>query len=274
MMAGVIDSIHLDHVAVAMEDRTLGWPRYVRDLPGDWLGGGGTAGFWSEQVQYANGMKVELLHPDQVEQNDFLRRFLDRNGPGPHHLTFKVADIRTALELADAAGYPPVSVNLENPSWMEAFLHPKSAPGIVVQLAQSAYDDEDWGTPETPDLPAPRTTTKATLERVTHGVASLDVGLRLFTELLGGREVDTGKDDDGTWVELAWPGPGRVRLVEPTSPASPVARWIGDRAGRMLHLAFATADPASVPGARSSGDGTFEIAPEDNLGVRLLLREG
>ena len=275
MMAVVIDDIHLDHVAVAMEHRTLGWPRYVRDLPGEWLGGGGTAGFWSEQIQYANGMKVELLHPADVEQNDFLRRFLDRSGPGPHHLTFKVGDIRAALEQADAAGYTPVNVNLDNRGWMEAFLHPKTAPGIVIQLAQSDDDDDDdWGTPETPELPEPRTPGHpATLDRVTHGVADLDVGLRLFADLLAGREVGTGKDDDGTWVELAWPGPGRIRLVEPTSPSSPVARWIGDRTGRLLHLAFATVDPQDVPDAVPNGDGTFTVAPEDNLGVRLLLRE-
>jgi len=276
MMAAVIDDIHLDHVAVAMEHRTLGWPRYVRDLPGEWLGGGGTAGFWSEQIQYANGMKVELLHPADVESNDFLRRFLDRNGPGPHHLTFKVKDIGAALAEAEAAGYPPVGVNLENPGWQEAFLHPKSAPGIVVQLAQSSYDDDDddWGTPESPDLPAPRTTERATLVRVTHAVASLDAGTRLFVDLLAGEELDRGKDEDGSWIDLAWPGPGRIRLVEPSSPASPVATWLGDRAGRLLHLEFTTHAPEDVPDATRNSDGTFTVAPEHNLGVRLLLREG
>ena len=274
MMAGVIDDIHLDHVAVAMEHRTLGWPRYVRDLPGQWLGGGGTAGFWSEQIEYANGMKVELLHPTDVEINDFLRRFLDRNGPGPHHLTFKVGDIRTALEHAESAGYPPVGVNLDNPGWQEAFLHPKSAPGIVVQLAHSAYDDDDdWGTPETVDLPAPRTSSHATLDRVTHAVASLDTGTRLFVDLLAGEEVDRGKDDDGSWIDLAWPGAGRIRLIEPSSPDSPVAAWLGARAGRLLQLEFTTDAPQDVPGATRNSDGTHTVAPEDNLGVRLLLRE-
>ncbi len=100
----MIADIDLDHVAVAAEDQAEAWPRYAGELAGEWVGGGGTPGFWSAQVRYANGMKVEVLEPYLVEQNDFLRRFLDRNGPGPHHLTFKVKDIAAAIDELEAAG--------------------------------------------------------------------------------------------------------------------------------------------------------------------------
>ena len=254
-----IPDIDLDHVAVASEDRRAGQQRYAGELGGAWVGGGGEVGFWSEQVQFANGMKVELLEPLNVEQNDFLRRFLDRNGAGPHHVTFKVADIVGALALVEEAGYRPVSVNLEDEHWKEAFLHPKDAPGIVVQLAQSSGDG-DWGVPAPEDYPTPAGE-PATLLRITHAVRSLDDGLRLFRDLLAGDQHDEGTDEAGRWVELRWPGPGRIRLAEPTSPSSPLASWIGDRAGRVHHLAF------RVPGA----DGPREIAPEDNEGVRLVI---
>jgi methylmalonyl-CoA/ethylmalonyl-CoA epimerase len=255
----VIADIHLDHVAVAMEDRRAGRLRYASELGGEWVGGGADPGFWSEQVKYANGMKVEILEPLNVEANDFLRRFLDRNGPGPHHLTFKVADIVGALALVEAAGYRPVSVNLGNPGWKEAFLHPKDAPGVVVQLAQSD-DSGDWGVPLPDDYPTVAVP-PATLERVTHAVATLDVGLALFRDLLAGEEIGRDADEAGRWVDLAWPGAGRIRLIEPSSPSSPLADWIGDRAGRVHHLAFA------VPGET----GRREVTPDDNLGVRLLL---
>ena len=255
----MIADIDLDHIAVAMEDRTAGRLRYAAELGGAWVGGGADPGFWSEQVKYANGMKVEILEPIDVDQNDFLRRFLDRNGPGPHHVTFKVADIVTALGQVEAAGYRPVSVNLDNPGWREAFLHPKDAPGIVVQLAQSD-ESGDWGMPlpaEYPEVTAP----PATLERVTHAVASLDEGLRLFRDLLSGTEVGRDADEAGRWIDLAWPGPGRIRVIEPAAASSPLATWIGDRAGRVHHLAFA------VPGAGAP----HEVSPADNLGVRLLV---
>lgn len=255
----MIDGIDLDHVALAFEDRRPGQARYAGELGGAWLGGGADPGFWSEQVTFANGMKVELLEPLNIEENDFLRRFLDRNGPGPHHVTFKVADIHAALGHVEAAGYRPVSVNLDNEHWKEAFLHPKDAPGIVVQLAQSSGDG-DWGVPVPEGYPAPDGET-ATLERVTHAVASLDDALGLFATLLAGRETERGADEAGRWVELGWPGPGRIRLVEPTSPGSPIAQWIGDRAGRVHHLAF-----------RLSGAGEpREVSPEDNEGVRLVI---
>jgi methylmalonyl-CoA/ethylmalonyl-CoA epimerase len=255
----VIPNIDLDHVALAFEDRTPGQRRYAGELGGEWVGGGADPGFWSEQVAFANGMKVELLEPLNIDQNDFLRRFLDRNGPGPHHLTFKVHDIVGALELVEDAGYRPVSVNLANEHWKEAFLHPKDAPGVVVQLAQSSGDG-DWGVPIPDGYPTPVGAT-ATLERVTHAVAELDEGLRLFATLLGGDETDRGSDEGGRWVDLAWPGPGRVRLLEPTSPSSPVATWIGERRGRVHHLAF------SLPGAGA----THEVSPGDNHGVRLVV---
>ena len=267
-MRAAIPDIDLDHVAVAVERHAEAWPRYGGDLPSRWIGGGGTTGFWSAQVEYANGMKVEVLEPYLVEQNDFLRRFLDRNGPGPHHLTFKVKDLRGALELAEAAGYRPVGVNLTNAWWMEAFLHPKDAPGVVVQLAQSEQGG-DWGNEPTPDwFPAARTEAPATLVHVAHALADLDEGRRLFVDLLAGRVIAEGELDDIRWMDLAWPGPGRVRLLA----GAPLDGWLDGRAGRVHHLAFATDDPATVAGAEATDrDGTYEVPPEANRGVRLLL---
>ena len=263
-----IPDVDLDHVAVAVERQDDAWPRYGGDLPSSWVGGGGTPGFWSAQVQYANGMKVEVLEPYLEEQNDFLRRFLDRNGPGPHHLTFKVKDIVAAIALAEEHGYRPVGVNLANDYWKEAFLHPKDAPGVVVQLAQQA-EGGDWGADPTPDwFPDRRVDTPATLVHVAHALADLDEGTRLFVGLLGGRRVADGEADGIRWIDLAWPGPGRVRLLE----GAPLAPWLAGRAGRVHHLAFGVDEPTAVPGAAATDhDGVAEVAPEANHGVRLRL---
>jgi methylmalonyl-CoA/ethylmalonyl-CoA epimerase len=262
----MIEQIDLDHVALAAERMNDLWPRYAGDLAGTWAGGGVTAGFASAQVSFANGMRLEALEPYEPERNDFLRRFLDRNGPGPHHLTFKVGDIESALVQAESAGYPPVGVDLRDVHWKEAFLHPKAALGVVIQLAQSSGEG-DWGTGAPDDLPAPRTATPATLDRVEHAVADLDEGRRLFVDLLGGTVVDEDADALGQWVELAWPGPGRVRLLQP----APGDAWLGPRSGRVRHLAFTSENPGRIAGAVSRGDGTFEVAPDANLGTALLL---
>jgi len=254
----VIDRIDLDHVALAVERWEQHWPRFRTELGGEWVAhddDSAAPGFAAQQLRYRNGMKVELLKPANVEQNDFLRRFLDRNGPGPHHLTFKVGDIVQALETAEASGYRPVNVNLAWDDWKEAFLHPKDIPGVVVQLAQSTGT---WETAPVAGFPGTDLARPAVLDRVVHAVADIDEGLRLFEGLLRGERVDKGDDDLGTWIELAWPGPGRIRLVQLHDPDP----WLGGRAGRVHHLHF------TVDGDQA---GAAEVGPDDNHGVRLVV---
>lgn len=268
----VIRDIDLDHVAVATERQADAWPRYIGDLGGAWLSGGDSPGFSAAQVAFANGMKVEVLEPHQVEVNDFLRRFLDQNGAGPHHLTFKVADIQLALGAAEAAGFTPVGVDLSDERWQEAFLHPKQASGVVVQLAQSGGD---WESAPSSDAPPPPSDGPATLDHVTHVVSDLDAATSLFRDLLGGTALDAGQLDGGRYLDLAWPGPGRIRLIGPAAGdggSSSWAGWLGDRPGRVHHLAFTVVDPSVIDGAEPAGDRTWIVPPERNLGVRLVLR--
>ena len=68
----------------------------------------------------------------------FLERFLASRGAGPRHFNFIVSDIEATLARIRALGLEPVGVNLSNPYWKEAFLHPRSAHGIVIQVAQQA----------------------------------------------------------------------------------------------------------------------------------------
>ena len=260
----------LDHVAVAAERQSDLWPRYAGDLGGQWVGGGPSPGFHWAQVIFGNGMRLEALQPYAVEQSDFLRRFLDRNGPGPHHLTFKVPDIADALAQAEASGYRPTGVNLSDPNWKEAFLHPKDAPGVVVQLAESGGDPP---TARPGDFPPARITGPASLVHVCHAVTELHEGMRLFADLLGGRESGRGGDDRAEWVDLAWPGAGRIRVVTPRAHRA-LRAWLGDRAGRVHHLAFAVADPGGAAGAKPvAGEQVWMVEPADNQGTRLLLAE-
>jgi hypothetical protein len=263
-----IEGVDLDHVAVACEQWADAWPRFVGLLGGRWMSGGRGPGFAPCQIGYANRMRVEILEPNEVERNDFLRRFLDRSGPGPHHMTFKVKDLERALTAASAAGYEPINVDMRDPYWKEAFLHPKESSGVVVQLAQSI--EGYWETPPPDGFPA-RGPVMATLDRIVHAVADLDAAGRLFGGLLGGSESERGADESSHWVELAWPGPGRLRLVTPASPSSPLAEWLGDRPGRVHHLAFSGVSGADVDGAVELADGSYEVPADVLTGTRLLL---
>jgi len=82
-----------------------------------------------------------------------------------------------------------------------------------------------------------------------------------------------GPDATGSrTVDLAWPGPGRVRLVQPADEER--RAWLGDRAGRVHRLELTLDDPAGVRDAVAGADGTYTVDPAANRGVRLLLRSG
>ena len=281
----------LDHVAHAVPRWQDVWDRYAADLGAVWASGGPGPGFAPGQLRFANGSRVEVLMPWDVEVNDFLVRFLARSGPGPHHLTFKVPDIRHAIEEARRFGIDPINIDLSDPEWMEAFLHPKQSGGVVVQLAEQRHA---WSSPPPDDYPTDLRvrldgsgpTAPATLERVCHVVADLDAARGLFAGLLAGEVVGEGSEHGLHWVDLRWPGPLGLRLVgaEDGAVAGPVADWLGGLPGRVHHLALETEEPEAVPGTRPvtpgiatldggpDHDSMVEIAADDNCGLALVLR--
>jgi methylmalonyl-CoA/ethylmalonyl-CoA epimerase len=288
MAAHTIHGADLDHVAHAVTRWQDVWTRYAVDLGAEWNSGGPGPGFAPGQLCFANDARVEVLMPYDVEVNDFLVRFLTTNGPGPHHLTFKVPDLAHALDTVRAAGWEPIGVDLSHPEWMEAFLHPKRATGIVVQLAEAPAA---WVSPPPDDYPTERRQRPygagpfppASLLRVHHVVADLDLALRLFGDLLGGEVADEGTGPALRWVELGWGGPLGLRLVAPEPGGSgPLAEWIAGRPGRVHHLELSVEDPGHLVGARPAmaplavsghrdAEQPWEIAPEDNCGLGLVF---
>src|SRR2546428_370659 len=83
---------------------------------------------------HKDGGRLEVLEPRGAD--GFLHRFLAQRGPGIHHVTFIVPSLRGVCEHAEAAGHAIVGYDDSNPDWREAFLHPKRALGIVVQLVE------------------------------------------------------------------------------------------------------------------------------------------
>ena len=290
MPSYTIDGVVLDHVAHAVPEWGLAWPRYVVELGAAWHSGGPGPGFAPGQIQFANRARLEALMPFDTEVNDFLARFLARSGPGPHHLTFKVPDIERALDAARAAGLEPTGIDLRQPEWMEAFLHPKQATGVVVQLAQAS---EGWVSPAPEGYPTERRRRSdgtrvpaASLQRVVHAVADLQAGIDLFGTLLGGEAEDRGVRDGEEWIDLRWEGPLAIRLVAPhgTTPSERLDRWLDGRTGRIHHIQFATESaggltaahpaPADLPGlAGADPDRRWVVDPSDNLGLRLVIAD-
>jgi methylmalonyl-CoA/ethylmalonyl-CoA epimerase len=194
----------LDHLAIGTPALTDGWELFGGVLGGRWAYGGDSPGFWWGQLKFGAGPKIELLRPAGGPDAAFLERFLAARGAGPHHLNFVVDDIEEALARIRALGIEPVGVNLANPYWKEAFLHPRAAYGIVIQVAQQA------GSPRTPaprELPEPGP--PSSFDLIEHRVSDLTGATRLFRQVLDGQlEAASGQA-----AELTWPGGKRIRLV-------------------------------------------------------------
>ena len=133
----------LDHVAIAVRDLRSAIPLYCDALGARFLFAGERAeqGFRWAQFGLPAGGQIELVTP--LDPDGFVGRFLARNGEGVHHLTLKVPDLVVALADLDRRGVPYFGAALDRPDWKEAFIHPRDAHGALIQVAQSAFDDED-----------------------------------------------------------------------------------------------------------------------------------
>ncbi|NPA43231.1 MAG: methylmalonyl-CoA epimerase [Chlorobi bacterium] len=136
----------IEHIGIAVADldratelytRLLGIPPYK------------TERVESEGVEVAffrvGQSKIELLAP--LHEASPIAKFLAKRGEGIHHVAFGVSDIRAELQRLKAEGFELLN---ENPKpgadrkWV-AFVHPKSAGGVLVELCQDREKDDDHG---------------------------------------------------------------------------------------------------------------------------------
>jgi len=236
----------LDHLALGTTTLTDGWELFGAVLGGTWVYGGDSPGFWWGQLKFAAGPKIELLTPAGGPGSDFLDRFLTAHGAGPHHFNFLVTSFDDTLARIRAIGLEPIGVNRSNPGWLEGFLHPRDAHGIVVQVAQQSGPPPPAPRPELPAPGAP-----ARFELIEHHVTDLDRAIRLFRDVLDGQPAPASPDrpaGPGS-AELTWPGGKRLRLVQEDGLP---------RGGALHHVRFARAE------------GTF--SPQDHERASLLAK--
>ena len=124
----------LNHIAIAVDDITEAldfWENalgvkldHMEDVP-------------SQKAKVAflpvGESEIELVQP--TSQDTGTAKFLQSRGPGMHHLCFEVDDIDGMLAGLKAKGIRLIN---EEPLEMEgrrmAFIHPKSASGVLIEL--------------------------------------------------------------------------------------------------------------------------------------------
>jgi len=224
-----VTPILFDHIAIAMPRMADAAEFLVGSLGGEPYHGSPSRVYRFAQWRFSGGGRLEVLEP--LGPDGFLSRFLAQRGAGVHHVTFKVPSLAEVCERAEAHGYKSVGFDDSNPSWKEAFLHPKQALGIVVQFAETPAGSEPLqpsAVPPGPANPPPAVTVR---------------GLRMSARS-GGRAraqwegVLGGECAEGAAGELVftWPGsPMRIVVgVDPTREDGPESVELSS--GRALSL--------------------------------------
>ena len=67
-----------------------------------------------------------------------ITKFLEKRGPGVHHVAFRVDNLALALEELSEAGVTLIDTEprIGAEGMLIAFLHPKSTSGVLVELCQ------------------------------------------------------------------------------------------------------------------------------------------
>ena len=93
--------------------------------------------------EMSNEARVELLEPTVPDSP--VGRFIEKNGPGIHHVCYRVKDIRNVLKRLEEAGVR--LINREPVpgahNCLIAFVHPKSAGGVLVELSEPRGAGDD-----------------------------------------------------------------------------------------------------------------------------------
>lgn len=129
----------IDHIAIVVEDidRALGfWQdalgldlEHIEDV--------------AEQKSIVaflptGGSEVELVKP--TTEDSGVARYLQKRGPGMHHICFEVEDIEAALQELKDKGVRLINETPTRGAGGKriAFIHPESANGVLVELYDHA----------------------------------------------------------------------------------------------------------------------------------------
>ncbi len=132
----------LDHVGIAIRDLAAALAFY-RDALGLEVEGVEDVPSQRVKAQFipVGGPRLELL--EATADDSAIAKYLDKRGPGLHHITLRVDDIQAALAQLKQRGVRLVDeaprAGAEHA--LVAFVHPSSAHGVLLELKQGELPD-------------------------------------------------------------------------------------------------------------------------------------
>ena len=141
MKSGSGPEISFDHVGIAVNalDSDVGAYAFWQAL--GWVADSDPEVVEGQKVKVAilplnNDSQIELLEP--TSNDSPVKKFLDKRGPGIHHLCLRVIGIEAILVKLQKAGVKLIN---ETPvpgahNCRVAFVHPSSTGGVLVELSE------------------------------------------------------------------------------------------------------------------------------------------
>jgi methylmalonyl-CoA/ethylmalonyl-CoA epimerase len=132
----------IDHIALVVDD--------IDDALNFWHDGLGLELSHVEDVASEHAMvaflpakesEVELVKP--TDDSSGIARFLNKRGPGMHHICFEVYDIEETMDHLKSKGVRLINQSPEIGTGGKkiAFIHPESTHGVLVELYQLTSDE-------------------------------------------------------------------------------------------------------------------------------------
>jgi len=133
----VTKALGIDHLAIAVEDLDVS-TRLWSEQFGLRVGEREVVDEQGVEVQmlYAGETRVELVCP--IRADSPIRSFLDKRGPGIHHLALAVESCQQSIDHVSAQGgemiHPEPRVGAHQTRI--AFVHPRSSGGVLTELVE------------------------------------------------------------------------------------------------------------------------------------------
>lgn len=130
----------INHIGIAVHDIEAAAKFYTENLG---LSLGGIEEVADQKVKVAflpvGEVRLELLQPTSPESA--VAKFLEKNGPGFHHVAYEVADVTAEVERLKAEGVKMVDEKPRKGAHdsLIAFIHPKASGGLLTEIVQPAH---------------------------------------------------------------------------------------------------------------------------------------
>jgi methylmalonyl-CoA/ethylmalonyl-CoA epimerase len=138
----------LDHVAIAVKDLETAVAFYEGVLGLKCQGRERVPDQLVDIAFFGEGHgRIELICPFTSDSG--VAKFLQKRGEGLHHICLEVADLRAALADLKTEGYPLLdeAPRIGAGGAEIAFLHPKAANGVLLELKQRGTGHVAWPSP-------------------------------------------------------------------------------------------------------------------------------